>query len=156
MFDLRGAANFRDVIKIAVRVGFFQIDRRRNLVVLHGDERSRDTRGATGALRVSNLGLERRHRDLISMVAQRQLERARFNAVVQIGRRSVQVHVLNVLRGDACFFHRQANGTGGLFAAFLQSHAMEGFTGRAIAGDFGIDVGAARASMLVFFQDEHP
>src|SRR5580765_7620435 len=76
VLDLRRAANFRDVVQIAVRIGLFQINRRRNLVVLHGDERSGDTRGAAGALRVSNLGLERRHWDLVSMVAQRQLERA--------------------------------------------------------------------------------
>src|SRR5947209_8198098 len=114
MFNLRGASDFRNVVEIAVRIGFFQIDGRRNLVVLHGDERSRDTRGATGALRVSNLGFERRHWNFISTVAQRQLKRARFNTVIQVGRRSVQVYVLDVLRGDASLFHGQTDSAGGL------------------------------------------
>jgi hypothetical protein len=38
----------------------------------------------------------------------------------------VQVYILNVLCGNACFLHRQANGARGLFAALLQSHAMKG------------------------------
>src|SRR5258707_10017903 len=64
---LCGPANFGNVIKVAVGIRFFQVDGGRNLVVLHGDECSGDTRGATGALRVSNLGFECRHRDFISM-----------------------------------------------------------------------------------------
>ena len=107
MLNLCCATDFRDVIKIAVRIGFFQVDRRWNLVVLHGDERSGDTRGATGALRVSNLGFERRHRNFVSMIAQRQLERARLNAIIQIGRGAVQVYVLNVFGADARFLHGQ-------------------------------------------------
>ena len=82
MLDLRRAANFRNVIQVAVGIGLFQIDGGRNLVVLHGNQRSGDTRCATSALRMSNLGLERRHRDFVSMVAQRQLERARLNAII--------------------------------------------------------------------------
>ena len=156
MLDLRSAANFRNVIKIAVGIGLFQVDGGRNLVVLHGNQSSGDTRGATGALRVSNLGFQPRHRNFIRMVAQCQLERACFDAVIQVGRCAVQVHVLHVFRSDAGFFHSQANSAGGLFAAFLQTHAMEGLTRRAIAGDLGIDVSAAGACMLVFFQHKHP
>src|SRR5258707_15043315 len=92
MLNLRSPANLRNVIKIAVRVGLFQVNGGRNLVVLHGDERGGDTRGATGALRGSNLGFERRHWDFIGMVAQRQLERARFNAIVQVDRKSTRLN----------------------------------------------------------------
>jgi len=59
MLYLRRAANFRNIIKVAVRIGLFKIDRGRNLVVLHGDKRCGDTSRAACTLRMSNLGFER-------------------------------------------------------------------------------------------------
>src|SRR5438552_4065367 len=44
------AACLGNIIKVTFRIGLFQIDGRRDLAVLHGDDRRRDTRGAAGAL----------------------------------------------------------------------------------------------------------
>src|SRR5438309_7100889 len=61
MLDILLAACLGSIVKITFRIRFFQIDGRRDLAVLHGDNRRRDTRGAAGALGMANLRLEGRH-----------------------------------------------------------------------------------------------
>src|SRR5205085_8333867 len=61
MLDILLAAAIGNIVKITFRIRFFQIDGRRDLAVLHGDDRSRDTCGATSALGVPNLRLQCRH-----------------------------------------------------------------------------------------------
>src|SRR5437588_10108297 len=61
MLDILLAAALGNVVKITFRTGLFQSDGRRDLAVLHGDDRRRDSRGAAGALRVPNLRLQCGH-----------------------------------------------------------------------------------------------
>ncbi len=68
----------------------------------------------------------------------------------------MQVHVVDGPGIHARFLHREVDGAGRLFAAFGQTHAMEGLARGAIAGDLGIDPRAAGQGVFALFQDEHP
>src|SRR5512147_1918377 len=67
----------------------------------------------------------------------------------------MQVGVLHVGGADACFFKRQPNCAGGLLWTF-QPHTMERLACRTVPGDLRIDFRATLASMIQFFEHEHP
>src|SRR5260370_9283351 len=156
VLDLNRGYRCGNVIKIALRVRLFEIDGRWKLFVLHGDERGGPTCRAASALRMPDLRLQRRHWDFIRVAVQRQFERARLDTVVEFRRSPVEIHVIDVPRTDAGFLESQLNGAGRFFTTLLQTHSMEGFAGRAIAGNLSVDVRAARLGSLVLLHHEHP
>src|SRR4051794_36290870 len=144
MFDLGATTDIGDVVEVALGIGLLEVDGGRYLSVLHGDERGSDTGSATCALRVADLGFQSRHRDVVGVVAESELERARLDAVVEFGGRAVQVDIIHVGGGDACVRHCHANCARRFFATFFQAHTMKGFAGGAVAGDLGVNGGTAR------------
>ena len=118
------------VIQIAFRVGNVEIDGRRNLAVLHGNDGCGHAGGAASALRVSDLRFQSRHGNLAGPFAERQFEGAGLDPVVHFGGSTVQVDVLNILRAQACFLKRQRDGARGFFRRIAHAHAVIRFAGR--------------------------
>src|SRR5437879_2748610 len=106
------------VVEIAIRIGKFNVESGRNFAVLHGNQSSGDAGRATGALGMSNLRLQGRHRHLVGVLAEREFERTSLNAVIQLGGSAVQVDVVNVGGRDASFTHGKSDGARGLLTAF--------------------------------------
>src|SRR5437899_2949537 len=84
MFDLCFPADIGHIIEVASGIRLLQVDRGRQLVVLHRDQRGCNPRGAARALRMPDLRLQGRHWNLVRMIAERKLERARLDAIVEI------------------------------------------------------------------------
>src|SRR6185312_12065060 len=74
MFDECFASNVTYVVKIAIRVGIFKIDRGRHLRVFHGDQRRSNAGGAARTLRVTDLRFQSGHRNLASALTERKLQ----------------------------------------------------------------------------------
>src|SRR5665213_2271794 len=81
---------------------------------------------------------------------------ARFDAVIQIGRRAVIVDVADLFGPDACFLHGQRHRVSRLFAALFETHAMIGLAGGGITDDFTVDLRAALEGVFAFFENEEP
>src|SRR5690348_11293344 len=58
LFYLVLAPNVGNVVEITIRIRTFEVYGGRNLGVMHGDERSRDSRSSAGSLRMPNLGFQ--------------------------------------------------------------------------------------------------
>ena len=92
----------------------------------------------------------------LARAPQSEFQGSGFHAVVHFGRGAVKVYVVDIFGGDVCFFESQGDGAGGFFGRIAHAHSMEGFAGRSVAGDLGIDAGAAGAGVDVVFEDKHP
>src|SRR5207247_4061111 len=85
VLDRRPSSGIRHIIEVAFRVCEVQINRGRNTSVLHGNQCGRNTGRATRALSVTDLRLERRHWNVIRIIAECQLKSTRFHAIVHLG-----------------------------------------------------------------------
>src|SRR5689334_1966113 len=84
MLNLLPASNIGNVIEIAFGVGKLQVDGRRDLTVMHCDQRGGHPSGATGPLRMSNLRLQSRHRCGARSLPEGELQSPGFNAVIEL------------------------------------------------------------------------
>ena len=86
MFDDSTATGLGNIVEIAQRIWTIEVESRRNLPALHGDDSSRDSRRSACALRMSDLRFQRRHRNPVRpFLPQSQFQGARFDAVVEVG-----------------------------------------------------------------------
>src|SRR6185369_16050679 len=132
-----------DVIEITIRVRLIEVDRRWDLVCMHRAERRSQTRGAARTLRMTDLRLRCRHRNPCRLPVKRELQRARFNSIVEQSGRAVEVYVVKIFRLAASVCEREAHGTCRLVTIFSESHAMIRIARRAIAGHFSVNLSAA-------------
>src|SRR4029077_3342706 len=109
MLNLRSSSHVVTVFKIALRVRLFEVDRRRNLAVLHGDQRGCQASRTARALGMSDLRLQSRHWDFLGTITKSQLERSSFHTIVHLSGSSVQVHVVNVLGCQSGLFKRECD-----------------------------------------------
>src|SRR5215472_5684466 len=84
-------------IEIARRIGLAMVDGRRQKAARHRERARDDAGGAAGALRMTDHRLDRRPRDAIRVRAEELPDAARFDGVVEHGRRAVEVDVADVL-----------------------------------------------------------
>src|SRR5579883_933181 len=90
------------------------------------------------------------------MIAQCQFESSGFDAVVHLGRSSMQAHILNIFVSEFSFLECERNSAGGFFRRIAHPNAMKRFASRAVAGDLSINLCTARFGVFVVFEDEHP
>ena len=102
--------------------------------MFHCNQRRRDSGRARSALRMADLRLQRRGWNLLGAIAQRQLDGASFDAVIEFGRGAVQIDVVDLLGRSACVFERQRDCARRFFAIFAEAHAMQRFAGRTVSG----------------------
>ncbi len=103
----------RDVVEVEALVGLAVSEgRRRDAAAQRAKGRDR-LDGARGAQQVADRGLGRGDGNAVCVVAQSQLERLGLRAVVERGRRSVRVHVVDLGRLDPGVFEREGDRAGG-------------------------------------------
>jgi hypothetical protein len=105
---------------------------------------------------MAHLRLRRRHGDARSVTVKCEFERVGFDAIVEQGRRAVQVHVVDVFRFATSICERQAHRTRRLVAVFSQTHAMIGIARGAITRDLRIDRGTAIERVLQLLKNVNP
>ncbi len=104
MFDRGLASGLRNIVEIALRIGRVQIDGGRDLSALHGDDGGCDSSRPACTLRMADLRFQCRHRHRACPFAQRELQSLRLDAVIELGGRSVEIHVVDIVRAmPACF-----------------------------------------------------
>src|SRR5579863_9439347 len=139
MLDLSFTIDVGHVIQIALGVRNVEVNGWGNLSVLHGDEGCSQAGRAAGALGVSDLRLESRHRNTIRVLAESEFQSPGFYSVIHFGGSAVKIHVVNVSGCDTCFFESQSDGASGLFGRIAHSDPVECLAGRSITTDFGVD-----------------
>src|ERR1700745_1251664 len=154
MLDLSLASGLWHIIQVALWIGIIEINRRRNLAVMHGDQCRCDSRSSARALRVPNLGLECRHRRAVRAISQRQLQRPRLDAIIELRRSAVKIDIIDLLSRNTSFFHRKLNRSRRLLATFCQPYAMKGLTRGTVSRDLGIDTRSPSSRMLVLLKHE--
>ena len=130
VLDRSFSSDLRHIIQIAIGIRFFQIDGRRNLPVMHGNEGSCNSRSSRRALRMPNLRLQARHRRAVRAISQRQLQArasrcdrstpSRFRAGSHSRRQAPQPRHLPSPSGSRVPALRRI---------FLQTHAMKRLAG---------------------------
>src|SRR5256885_9726442 len=90
------------------------------------------------------------------MRTQRELEWARFHAIVHFRGSPMQIPIMNVFRRKPRFTERFSNRTRGFFRRLAHTHPMESLTGGRVPGNLSVNASAAGMSVVVVFQDEHP
>ena len=95
----------------------------------------------------------RRDRQPVGMVAEDALDAARLDLVVGLGAGAMRVDVVDVLRGEPGVGEAEAHRRRRPFDG--RRHDVGGIAGKARAGKFGQDRGAARHGMFVGFQHGH-
>src|SRR5690349_4629258 len=113
-----------DVIEITIRVRLIEVDRWRDLVCMHGAERSGQPRSATRALRMTDLRLRRRHRNARRLPIKRSLQGTRLDSIVEQSRGAVQVYIVNIFWFAAGVYERKMHSARGFVTIFSESHAM--------------------------------
>src|SRR6266850_64783 len=150
------ARNQGNVIEIALRVRVFEIQRRWNQAFAHGKQNGAQAGGAAGALRMSEHGLRRAHRNARSHFAKAAPDGSRFDAIVELGGRAVEIHIVDVAAPQACIFKRHLHGAGRLDAGFVQTHAMVRIACRTVSHDLRIDPRATRLRGFFGLDDINP
>src|SRR4029077_17440548 len=87
------ATGVGDVVEVALRIGLFQVDRRRHELVVYGHNRDHRLNGTGGAEQVPVHRLRRRHRNGGCGLAEGGLHGARLRGIVELRRRAMGVDV---------------------------------------------------------------
>src|SRR5258706_4846214 len=96
--DATVAGYIRDAIQIALGIGKFVIDRRRNNVIAHGQAAGCQLDRAARALHMPERALERTHRQIVRVFAKSLLEDGRFHPIAHHCRSAVRIEVVHLLR----------------------------------------------------------
>src|SRR3954462_4745651 len=64
--------------------------------------------------------------------------------------------VLNIFRSNARFIERESDRARWFIGRVAHANAMKRLAGRAVAGDFGVNLGSACFGVFVLFEDKHP
>src|SRR6185369_16797163 len=127
------------VIEITLGIGILEIESRRNQTFSHRKQNRTDACRAACTLRMSDHRFGRTHRDSKSMFLEAMFHGTCLDTIVQLRRRAVQIHVINVVDRQArildCEFHRSS----WLNSGFVETNAMMRITCRSISEDFGIN-----------------
>ena len=65
----------------------------------------------------------------MGIAVERDLQRIRLDAVIELRGSAMQIRIVHITRGDSGFFHGESDGTSGFFATFFEAYAVERFTG---------------------------
>src|SRR5581483_12387905 len=81
IFHVHAAPGIRNVVEVALRIRDFDVDRRRQYAVAHGEQRGGHTCGATSSLRMSDQALERGSRQTVGVFSKRKFYGSRLDPV---------------------------------------------------------------------------
>jgi hypothetical protein len=90
------------------------------------------------------------------MFSKSQFHGAGFDAIVELRCRAVIVEIVHCFGRHLGLFERERDRAGGFLSALLQTHAMIGFAGGTVAGDFTQNASPAGLRFFAFFEHEEP
>src|SRR6202140_4261594 len=152
--DASLATGVGNVVEVALRIGLFQVDRRRHELVMYVHNRDHRLNGAGGAEQVPVHRLRRRHRNGGGGLAEGGLHSARLRGIIELCRGAMGVdvpHLSSVLAGA---MHRAHDTTPRPIAVGGRLRDVRRVSGRAVAGYLPVDARAPPARVLIFLEDD--
>ena len=143
VLDLGFARVVRNVIEIALRIGSFLVDRRRQNLIAQRQHADARLEAARAAEQMPGHGLGRADGNFLGVVAEDALQRGRLDRVAQRRRSAVRVDVADMVRRDLRILDRREHHAIGAIAFLGRLRDVVRVAGHSVADDFGENLRAA-------------
>jgi len=143
------------VVEVAVGIGVFVVDGRRQKPVADGHQADDQFGGTGGSDQVAHHALRARNWNLVGPFAEDLLDRQRLHLVVDVGARAMGVDVVDRIGTEAGVSEGHADAGGGSAALWVGVGDSVGISRRAVADHLAVDIRPPPPGVLEVFEHDH-